>query len=332
MAVFSTSQVRHLYVAKKYVESGLTDTSVTGDITRKEFNDGPDSSKKIYFQVMGADTALKSDVIPCSSITYAKVKAAADMVTPLKAVTVSLVDGTTPIIGQDYILRIAFRQFYGMSDEDQYFKEGAVHVTKATSTAAEFYKAMVDSLNRSFAREVGATLKENPYLRFEATSTGINIYEKPQEWKRGIESQERVLFDAYPTTVYDGIDDVIWGIATDTTPKKGSNGTWTPTLNLTGANQNAIGNGQQIADLEWFCMGERGDQYRYMGYPNYIPTEYLVDPTKQYNVLEIHYAFTDTGINSYRSEKDITIVSEDPKVINNLAKGIVPDDKLLKTT
>ena len=31
-------------------------------------------------------------------------------------------------------------------------------------------------------------------------------------------------------------------------------------------------------------------------------------PSKEYNVLELHFAFTDSGVNSYRSEKDITVV------------------------
>ena len=44
-----------------------------------------------------------------------------------------------------------------------------------------------------------------------------------------------------------------------------------------------------------------------MGYPNYIPSKYYVDPTKEYSVLEFHYAFTDSGVNSYRSEKELTI-------------------------
>jgi hypothetical protein len=55
-------------------------------------------------------------------------------------------------------------------------------------------------------------------------------------------------------------------------------------------------------------MGERGDQYRMVGWPHYIPTKYLLDPSKEYNVLEIHYAFTDTGVNSYRTEKEMTLV------------------------
>ena len=54
-------------------------------------------------------------------------------------------------------------------------------------------------------------------------------------------------------------------------------------------------------------MGERGDQYRYQGWPNYIPTKYVADASTQYHVLELHFVFTDTGVNSYNSEKDITI-------------------------
>lgn len=54
-------------------------------------------------------------------------------------------------------------------------------------------------------------------------------------------------------------------------------------------------------------MGERGDQYRKIGWPNDVETVGMVDPTKTYDVFEIHYAFTDTGVNSYRSEKDIII-------------------------
>ncbi len=76
-------------------------------------------------------------------------------------------------------------------------------------------------------------------------------------------------------------------------------------------------------------MGERGDQYRNMGWPNVINTEYLItDPSAQYNVLEFHFAYTDEGVNSYRSEKDITIVvpvgasGSEYTVINNIIGAI----------
>lgn len=114
------------------------------------------------------------------------------------------------------------------------------------------------------------------------------------------------MFDVFCSTIYTSGEDVIWGDVTDVTPAKASAVVGT----------NAIGNGQQIADLEWFCMGERGDQYRMKGWPNVIPTKYLVDPTKQYNVLELHFAFTDSGVHSYRTEKEITIVSESVEELN----------------
>lgn len=59
-------------------------------------------------------------------------------------------------------------------------------------------------------------------------------------------------------------------------------------------------------------MGERGDQYRNMGWPNVIPTKYLVDPSKKYDVINIHYFYQGDGISVQKSEKDIQIVVPRP--------------------
>ena len=313
MSVFSTNQNRQFYVATE-VATSVTEASKAGAILAKTIDNGV--NKELYFMVKGADTVLKSDRIQLKNLDYVKAIAAADMVTPLKSVLVALdanVNSGKPVIGQDYILRINFRQFYGMSDQDQYFKDVAVHATKEMNTTpSKFYEALVKAFNLSFSREVGATSESNPYLKFEASATGVTITEKEQSWTLGKEAQEPVYFDIVPTTIYvDGADE-IWGTVTDKTPTKAK-----AVVGTTG-----VGNGKKIADLEWFCMGERGDQYREIGYPNNIDTKYLVDPTKQYNVLEIHYAFTDEGISSYNSEKDITIVSTDATVINALVKAI----------
>ena len=170
---------------------------------------------------------------------------------------------------------------------------------------------------------------ENPYLKFEVSGSGnsakLVITEKPQDWTLGIGQQERVYFDVNPTQIYLDGDDPIWGVVADATPalyvKKGGNGAdkddLVPNSSLV-AGTNALGNGHQIADLEWFCAGERGDIYRMAGYPNYIPTQYMVVPSEEYNVIEFHFAFTDEGVNSYRSEKDITIVSTDTAELDKL--------------
>ena len=61
-----------------------------------------------------------------------------------------------------------------------------------------------------------------------------------------------------------------------------------------------------------------------MGWPNVVNTTYLVDPTLQYRVLELHFGFRDEGVNSYRSEKEITIVfpSTSLTAINGLIGAI----------
>ena len=287
MSVFSTNQNRQFYVANKFVAEA-TALADKGDIKVKVTKD---FDKEVYFEVLGPDTVLRSDRIPVKNISYVKAVKASDMKTPMKKVKVVLdpsVNGGLPIAGQDYILRLNFRQFYGMSDQDQYFKDAAVHAVK-DMTAEQFYTEMTKALNLSFSREIGATKDSNPYLTFTSSAAGIVIEEKPQPWHLGTEAQERVIFDVVPTTVWDGVDDLVWGVTSVET------------------STTFLGNGKKVADLEYFCLGERGDQYRKIGFPNDIETVGLVDPAKNYDILEIHYAFTDTGVNSYRSEKDITI-------------------------
>ena len=79
---------------------------------------------------------------------------------------------------------------------------------------------------------------------------------------------------------------------------------------------------KKIADLEYFCMGERGDQYRGIGWPNIIPTKYMVDPTKEYATLDIHYAYVGANESVQKSEKDITIVCADTTVLNGIIGAI----------
>ena len=287
MSVTSLNQVRHLYVANKSVEATAALANM-GDFKVKVCGD---IEKEVYFEVQGPDTVLKSDYIPVKNINYVKVLKAAAMATPMKKVKVvldSTVNSGNPIAGQDYVLRINFHQFFGMGAQDQYVKDAAVHARKGM-TAKQFYEEMVKALNLSFSREVRATAESNPYLKFTANTDSIEIEEVPQSWTLGTEAQERVLFDVMPTTVYDGVDDLIWGtVTTETSTTK-------------------VGNGKKMADLEYFLLGERGDQYRKVGFPNDIETKGMIDPSKEYDVIEIHYAFTDTGVNSYRTEKDITI-------------------------
>jgi hypothetical protein len=303
MGNFSVNQVHQLYVISGY-NATVAATSAVGTIGAVKTIDDL-RGKEVMFNYKGAESVLPSDFIQIQNIGYAKAVPASQMITVMKKVEITLdstVNGGNPVSGQDYVLSINFKNFFSSGDASQYFKDAGVHAT-ANMSASDFYKAMLKSLNAAFSREPGASKESNPYLKFSVddttTATKLIIEEKPQEWALGTKKARRIMFDVFPSTVYTGGDDLVWGIVTDVTPAKSAAVVGT----------NAIGNGQQIADLEWFCMGERGDQYRNVGWPHVIPTKYLVDPTQQYHVLELHYAFTDTGVNSYRTEKEITIVA-----------------------
>ena len=135
--VTNLNQVRHLYVVNaETAKTAIDKLTEKGDYLVKATT-GFD--KEVYLAVKGYDTVLKSDYIPVKSIVDAKATKASAMATVMKKVVVKLsadVNEGLPIVGQDYILRINLRQFYGMSDQDQYFKDAAVHATKSMTGKA----------------------------------------------------------------------------------------------------------------------------------------------------------------------------------------------------
>ena len=331
---YSVNQVRQLYVAKALKTTPVLASDAAGSIAVKN-----DTAKNhLYFEYKGADNLMRSDLIDIKNILYAKATDADDMAHKLKAVTVTLdseVNAGAPVAGQDYILRIVFKQYVGMSDEDQYFKYGMVHAY-AGMDADEFYKVLALSIAKNFSREVvplikvevhsaGTTSKggfdsagymvvtpttkdngksdtTNPYYAADTLVTDIDsirITEVEQPWRLGVMAQTPVYFTVQPVAVMGNGDERIWATVTE-----GANGT--------------IGNGKEIADLEYFCMGERGDMYRGIGFPNNIVTTYLVDPTKTYYTFDIHYAYVGNNESVQKSEKDITIVCSDKTEFNKI--------------
>ena len=332
MGNFSVNQVRQLYVVTAVqgtankTDGVVSATANAGTIALKTDKEG----KNLYFQYKGADNLMRSDLINKDNILYAKAISAeaATQKYALKKAVVKLdtnVNGGNPIGGQDYILRICINPYIGMSDEEPYFKYGAVHAMRGMTTG-KFYEKLAASLYKNFSRELAPMLtfsingkvvgrvKTDPATGVETLidtdgvtitvadeyADGVTITEVEQEWTLGIKEQSHVNFTVIPTTVtFDG-DEVNWGTVTV------SNST------------TVRNNGRMIADLEYFCMGERGDQYKNVGWPNSIPTKYLVDSSTAYNVLEIHYAYVGPNEGPQRSEKDITIVCANKEDLNKL--------------
>lgn len=329
MATFSTNQVRQLYVATALKSPNVRASGTAGSIAVKS-----DTAKShLYFEYMGAGGMTRSDLIDIKNILYAKATDADDLAYDLAKYKLTLddtVNGGEPVVVQDYILRIAFRNYPGLSEEDQYFKYGMVH-TVTGMTASDFYKTLALSLVKNFSREEQGLLKfyletggtdagtvagtptevtkDTKESSLTGTYTGIVIEEAPQDWILGVMEQTPVNFTIQPDLIIDNGDERIWGVVKKV------------------ASTNSIPDGHKIADLEYFCMGERGDIYRMVGFPYVIRTKYLVDPDIKYNVIDIHYAYVGSNESVQRSEKDITIVvpkiGANNKASNALANSII---------
>lgn len=329
MATFSANQVRQLYVANALKSPNVIATDAAGSIAVKS-----DTAKShLYFEYMGAGGMTRSDLIDIKNILYAKATDADDLAYDLAKYKLTLdttVNGGEPVVAQDYILRIAFRNYPGLSEEDQHFKYGMVHAVTGM-TASDFYKTLALSLVKNFSREEQGLLKfyletggtdagtvagtptevtkDTKESSLTGTYTGIVIEEAPQDWILGVMEQTPVNFTIQPDLIIDNGDERIWGVVKKV------------------ASTNSIPDGHKIADLEYFCMGERGDIYRMVGFPYVIRTKYLVDPDIKYNVIDIHYAYVGSNESVQKSEKDITIVvpkiGANNKASNALANSII---------
>lgn len=335
MAVFSTDQNRQFYYAGAYQASTLTNP---GDVKVVK-----DKDNNLHIQQLGKGGIVKTDVIDVTKILGAKASAPADMQKKLKQVNLTLsaeCNGGKPIVGEDYLVRINFHQLYGMGDEDIYQKYGVVSTTSAMETTTDlFWLTLAQSLFNNFKRtfspllEVGLLTEERDSISTTkitsikringawkvngspvtpgTTYKGIAIIEKSlvDEWVLGTSKLETINFEVLPTTVYDGTQDIVWGVTEKV---------------ISGS---SIGNGYDTADLEYFCMGERGDQYRNKMWPNNINTKYFVNPEGTYYYLDITYAYAGDCEDNQNSKKVMTIVSPTKGTITSLitALGISVD-------
>lgn len=281
MAVFSVNQNKQFYVIKN-VASAETNLVNAGDFILKQSK----KDKSIIFKHVGMGGLTRSDIIDPATITYARETKSAEMQRKLKKATVTLnaiaMAETNPISGEDYVIRIEIPNYLSPSDASILVKAAAVRSTK-DMTAGAFYKKLADQLNKSFARET------EQYLKFTGSASGLVIEAKRMPYRQGLVSEDIIDFKVYPSTItVDGSEEV-WG-------------------KVVYSDGEAVENGRQIADLEYFCMGERGDVLRNMGWPYNIDVKYMVNPEEKYDVIDLHYSYSGDGVQNHKSEKEITLV------------------------
>ncbi len=327
MANVMTNQVNQLYVVNAIkgttaVAPAKVTVATTGDINLVQ---RPKAQDEYYFAYKGADTILRSDILKKGQVTEVRYTSAEKQRTYLKTYNVTLnsaVNGGAPIIGEDYEVRIAISQFQDLAEDSVYYKYGFVHATTlSTPDAGHFYYEMAKSLYKNFSREVtkffefdvvtasaaytiegsvydassdGLTVKTATGTTTIAISDikGIAIKELEQDWNLGLMPKTTVNFLVTTDEVSYNGDFVKWGVVED----------------ASGSTRYVV-DGYTLADMEYFYMGERGDQYRAFARPqDRIPTKLLVDPTVEYCTVNIHYYFVDSLGGVQKAEKDITLV------------------------
>lgn len=320
MFIGSDNQFRNLYVMKTYKASESALEAV-GDATLKV-----DTAKSnVYLVYKDTEDTITSDLISIKNLLYAKSTKAADMARTLNSQSVTL--NEDPISGQDYVLNVEVRNFVALGDDSTHIKFGAVHAVK-DMTKSDFYKAMAVNLAKNLSREpspilnvslnkynstgttntkvavlVNGKMQNLAALTSTETYTSIIIDEVEQPWRRGVAQVEPVNFNTTCGTVLVDGNDVIWG----TVEKEEGD---------------PINNGKQIADMEWFYHGTRGDIYREATYPDNFDFKPLVDETKAYSTLDIHFAYVGPGVEVAKSERTITVVCADAVELNKLITAI----------
>jgi hypothetical protein len=271
--MFSTSQVRQLYVVTDLVDAV---PSTEGNIQVKATAD----NKEFYFLHMGKGGLVHSDLIPVKLVRSLTQTPYAALHTKLKSKTVTV--SGTPVVGQTYSLKLTFRNYIGMGDEDTTVKVGTFTVKNSSITAAQVAAGLKASL------EANADL--NSLCSITIASNVLTISEVEQPWELGKFPVAVIPFEVtLGTIVENGVTHNEWG-----TVAAGSTTTATDAI-------------KKLADLEWFCLGDRASQDR-QGGPYALESKTMINMASTYDVINIQYAFQGEGVSVQFSEKTMHLL------------------------
>lgn len=328
--MFSVNQNRQLYVVKAVKNTKLIASAESG-LTPGDLYVNQEPKGNIFFQYVNAKgEVLRSDIIPAKQRNYYRKTLAADMIPAVRKYTIGVnadiqTDSKVPA-GKHYILRLDFTKLVGISNEESGMVFGDYYTTTTTDATV-----LLKHLALSLAKNIGADKTQTKLAKImlgttvitaatkladlESVTGDLTITEMAQDWARG-----KRQFAILPFTVsgnkitIDGVD-VSW-LATESGEVPFTS---EPALTT---------NGKLVADLEWFCAGEKGDQYRGINWPNNIDTEYMVDPTLSYDLIDISYYYKGDNEDIQHSSKVITLACL-PSVTNdvdNLVGGFPTDE------
>ena len=184
-----------------------------------------------------------------------------------------------------------------ITDKDTAASGGVITIGSDENTTADHFNADIAEAGLDdiiYVSAVGSSI-EAVSTATALTYTGLWVEELEQPWSLGSKSFHRLNYNTRcnKITLATG-EEINWGTVAATT-----------------VDTTTVGNGKLICDLEWFTAGERGDIYRGACVPYYPKTELLGEKDATYSLIELGYAFYDSGVNEFPSEKTITFAVKD---------------------
>lgn len=306
MRNFNTNQARHLYVASAKKDS------IAGVTSNGDLYVGSDASGNMFFVYKNADGNItRSDTIPVAGIEYYNKKDAADLAKPLIAHTIAVdtnVVTLADLVGKTVRLTIYVRGFIGTDLNDAIpVNVELVGTSTNTANATAFHKALAIAIAKAMPK------KDVPYFRVfsngsEVTadtaessvtgaSAGVVIVATAQKWVRGKMANNPFELTFQFNYQPDNSTDIAWGTATAAASA------------ISG--YTTIPGDYELADLEYFSYGERGDIYRGSEWPNEITPTYLINPAAGtgYSVITIQYAWQGKAENVQKSPRTIQVAA-----------------------
>lgn len=314
MSALSNNQVRHMYIVQ----------SASAESSPKNFAENATIGQAGVFNELGAKTAgnmayvlyknnkgyiSKTDNIEKGNVVYAKT-------TDYKAESFKKYTITPTNIqeGDKFVLLIQFLNWYSVSPENQYFKQ-ASYTAKAGDDAEAVVDGLVKNLAWQFKHETvhfAGSFKYTPkgvspvqypandFLEFSkdgaTTDAKLIIQEKEQRSNKDkIPAKKLMFYISAPDNEDFGTMDIKDTFVT----KDGS------TVNY---HSLGVNTGKTISEQEWFYLGERGDIYRYMGYPNNFETKYDAKDNIGYISIDVQYFYTGSAEDVQKSQKQLYLV------------------------
>jgi hypothetical protein len=220
---------------------------------------------------------------------YATYTPAADMkAKKFKSYTITI--KKAPVANEVYAIKLHFTNYAGAGDDNITVKyaDAALGTYKIGKDTVEVNDA--SSLAEALRKTLNKNLKDpDPLATVAGNDANIIITEVDQPYEVGVKPFAVMPVSVEIVPLSDGTVD--WATISESEP---------PYTDLTV-------NGKLIADMEWFYVGARGDMYRGFGHPYGVKTELVADITKDYDTIDIHYAYVGPNEGAQKSEKTITL-------------------------